>query len=157
VTDEVADHVTEGTREAARVLLLDPGGRILLLRGADPTDASAGSWWFTPGGGLEGAEAPEDAARREVREETGAILGELGGPVWERTSAFDFAGTHYHQHELYFVARVEPFEVSPDARTELEVRALTGARWWSLPELETTAETVFPENLADLLRRALGG
>jgi 8-oxo-dGTP pyrophosphatase MutT (NUDIX family) len=149
--------MTDGMREAARVLLLDPAGRILLLRGADPTDAGAGSWWFTPGGGLEGAEAPEEAARREVREETGAVLGDLAGPVWERTSAFDFAGTHYHQHERYFVARVEPFEVSPDARTELEVRALTGARWWSLGELEATAETVFPENLAALLRAVLTG
>ena len=139
------------------MLLLDPDGRVLLLQGLDPDEPEAGSWWFTPGGGLEGDESPADAARREVREETGATLGELAGPVWERTSSFDFAGVHYDQHELYFVARVEPFALAPEARTALEVRALADARWWPLAELEATAETVYPENLADLLRAALDG
>ena len=147
----------DGVREAARVLLLDPAGRILLLQGLDPDDPHARTWWFTPGGGLEGDESPADAARREVHEETGAALGALEGPVWERTSKFDFGGTHYHQHEVYFVARVEPFALAPGARTALEVRALTDARWWSLEELEATAETVYPENLTDLLRTALSG
>jgi 8-oxo-dGTP pyrophosphatase MutT (NUDIX family) len=149
--------MTDGTREAARVLLLDPSGRVLLLQGLDPDDPHPRTWWFTPGGGLEGDESPPAAARREVLEETGAVLAELEGPVWERTSTFDFGGTRYHQHELYFVARVEPFVVSSDARTDLEVRALTDVRWWTLAELEATAETVYPENLTDLLRAALAG
>jgi 8-oxo-dGTP pyrophosphatase MutT (NUDIX family) len=149
--------MTHGMREAARVLLIDPDGRILLLQGLDPDDPGSGTWWFTPGGGLEGDESPADAARREVREETGAVLHELAGPVWERTTTFDFGGTHYRQHELYFVARVEPFALSPGARTALEVRALTDARWWTLAELEGTTDTVYPENLPDLLRSAQPG
>src|SRR4051812_26312689 len=137
--------MTDGMREAARVLLIDPDGRILLLQGLDPDDPESGTWWFTPGGGLEGDELPADAARREVREETGAVLDGLVGPVWERTSTFDFSGIHYHQHERYFVARVEPFALSPAARTALEIRALTDARWWTLAELEATTETIYPE------------
>jgi 8-oxo-dGTP pyrophosphatase MutT (NUDIX family) len=147
--------MTDGVREAARVLLIDPARRVLLLEGLDPDDPHPRTWWFTPGGGLEGGESATDGARREVHEETGAVLGELEGPVWERTSTFDFGGTHFHQHEVFYVARVEPFVVSPAARTDLEARALTDARWWSLAELEATAETVYPENLADLLRAAL--
>jgi 8-oxo-dGTP pyrophosphatase MutT (NUDIX family) len=147
---------TDGMREAARVLLIDADGRILLLEGLDPDDPHPRTWWFTPGGGIEGDETPAQAARREVREEVGAHLHELEGPVWERTSKFDFGGTHYHQHELYFVARIQPFAVSVADRTDLEARALTGLRWWTLAELEATAETVYPENLADLLRAALG-
>jgi 8-oxo-dGTP pyrophosphatase MutT (NUDIX family) len=153
----VSEEPGGGLREAARVLLLDRAGRILLLQGLDPDVADSGTWWFTPGGGLEGTETATEAARREVREETGAVLTDLEGPVWERTSEFDFGGTRYHQHEVYFVARVEPFTLASDARTDLEVRALTDARWWSLAELLATSETVYPENLADLLRVALSG
>lgn len=145
----------ERIREAARVLVLDPTGRVLLLEGLDPDDPAAGRWWLTPGGGVEGDETPADAARREVREETGAALGELDGPVSERFAEFDFGGTHYRQHEVYFVARAAPFVPSTDGRTDLETRALTDARWWSIEELEATAETVYPENLADLLRTLL--
>ena len=147
--------MTDGMREAARVLLVDAAGRVLLLEGLDPDDPYPRTWWFTPGGGIEGDESAAEAARREVREEVGADLTELEGPIWERTSTFDFGGTHYHQHEVYFVARVAPFEVSVADRTELEARALTGLRWWTLAELEATAETVYPENLTDLLRSAL--
>lgn len=146
--------MSDGLREAARVLLLDPDGRVLLLEGLDPDDVAAGRWWFTPGGGIEGDESAADAARREVREETGAVLGDLEGPVWERTATFDFGGVHYRQHEVYFVARIEPFALSTDDRTALERRALTDARWWSVAELEATEEVVYPENLLDLLRGA---
>ena len=145
----------DGWREAARVLLVDPAGRVLLLRGFDPMDPDAGDWWFTPGGGLEDGEAADSAARREVREETGAVLDGLEGPVWERRTEFVFEGERIRQHEVYFVARSAQFEVSPEARTEQEVRSLLEARWWSLDELRATTETVHPEHLADLLRTAL--
>jgi 8-oxo-dGTP pyrophosphatase MutT (NUDIX family) len=40
-------------RRAARVILIDERGRVLLLRGSDPGRPEAGTWWFTPGGGVE--------------------------------------------------------------------------------------------------------
>ncbi|MGI5375242.1 NUDIX hydrolase [Streptomyces sp. CA-251387] len=57
---------------ASCVLLLDPDGRILLLRYAEGRP-SAGTWWL-PGGMLEHGEDPPAAARRELYEETGIIL-----------------------------------------------------------------------------------
>lgn len=60
----------EVIRRVAAVLLVDTAGRILLqLRSAD-APASPGQWSF-PGGGIEQGEEPEEAARRELREETG--------------------------------------------------------------------------------------
>ncbi len=53
-------------RDVARVILLDPDDAILLLHGFDPADASAGDWWFTPGGGLENDEDFEAGAIREA-------------------------------------------------------------------------------------------
>ena len=47
------DSYEGGLRKVARVILLDPQDRILLLHGHEPDDPSD-DWWFTPGGGLEG-------------------------------------------------------------------------------------------------------
>jgi len=50
----------------AQVVLLD-GDRLLLARHRRDN----GSYWVLPGGSVESGETPEDAAVREVREETG--------------------------------------------------------------------------------------
>jgi 8-oxo-dGTP pyrophosphatase MutT (NUDIX family) len=142
-------------RNAARVLLLDPAGRVLLVQGGDPADPAAGSWWFTPGGGLEPGEDARTAAMREALEETGHRVSELSGPVARRSSVFPFDGRLIEQRELFFVSHVEAFEPTTLGWTELERRALLGLRWWSLDELRSTTETVYPETLADLVAEAL--
>jgi 8-oxo-dGTP pyrophosphatase MutT (NUDIX family) len=142
-------------RNAARVLLLDPADRVLLVQGGDPADPAAGSWWFTPGGGLEPGEDARTAAMREAFEETGHRVTELVGPVARRSSVFPFDGRLIEQRELFFVSRVEAFEPTTLGWTELERRALLGLRWWTLDELRTTAETVYPATLAGLVAEAL--
>src|SRR5215469_17862934 len=66
-------------RRAARVVLLDPRNRVLLMRYDD--GPPNGSHWATPGGGLEPGETYEQAALRELAEETGwtdiVLLGEI--------------------------------------------------------------------------------
>ncbi|MBO0838994.1 MAG: NUDIX domain-containing protein, partial [Actinobacteria bacterium] len=56
-------------RPAARVLLVDPADRVLLIRFVD--GETGYEWWATPGGGLLDQEGHEEAALREVFEETG--------------------------------------------------------------------------------------
>lgn len=68
-------------RPTARVLLVDEDERVLLFRGE--SDADGSGFWFPTGGGLEPGETPQQAAVREVLEETGQRI-ELGPEVWTR-------------------------------------------------------------------------
>jgi len=139
------------TRRAGRVVLIEPKRSVLLLSGTDPSDATAPPFWFVPGGGAENDETPEQAARREVYEEVGARLEDLGPPVWHRHVSFPFGGDWYDQYEWFFVVRVARFDPRAAALTELERRATTGARWWPLAELAETEEAVHPAGLAWLV------
>jgi len=92
-------------RTAARVVLVDDSGRVLLLSGTDPQVGSR--WWITPGGGIENDEDLAATAVRELAEETGIRLSpaDLVGPIWRRVARFVFTGIDYEQTEFYFVAR----------------------------------------------------
>lgn len=143
-------------RQAGRVILLDPADRVFLLNGTDITLDPPSSWWFTPGGGCEDDETHAVAARREAFEELGIDVGELVDPVYERNSDFMFEGLHFQQHELYYVARVDAeFLLNDELWSEVERRSVIGARWWSLAELRTTQDTVYPEGFPELLERVL--
>lgn len=146
-------------REVARVLLLNELDQILLLKGGDPYDPNLGSWWFTPGGGVDEGESHPQAATRELWEETGLEL-EISGPaLWEREARFEFMGDVYHQLEIFFVARTTHFEPSAKLLTNIEQESLQGWRWWSKEELITTKEQIYPEDLglrfADLFLKNL--
>jgi 8-oxo-dGTP pyrophosphatase MutT (NUDIX family) len=138
-------------RSAAKVLLVTSQLEVLLFSSLDPGDPSRPRYWFAIGGGVEPGESLETAAIREVFEETDLQLSEVGAPHFTRHTAFDFEDDHYEQDETYFVAWVERFTPTTDGWTELERRATAGHRWWCVDELTRTDETVYPEQLAELL------
>lgn len=137
-------------RKVARLVLLDPDDRILLMHGFEPEDP-ASTWWFTPGGGLEGDETREQAALRELAEETGIRDAELGPLLWKRMCSFPFDGRRWNQDEWYFLARTTQTLTDTSGQTGLERRSVAGLRWWTSAELSATRETVYPTRLAGLL------
>ena len=140
-------------RSAARVLLLDAQDRVLLLHGFDPADRARGTWWFTPGGGLDPGEEPPVGAARELAEETGLVLPPeaLVGPVYEQVVEFPFENRRYRQSEGFYLARVDRWVVDTSGFTDLELRSVDGHRWWSVAELRATPDRIYPASLADLL------
>jgi 8-oxo-dGTP pyrophosphatase MutT (NUDIX family) len=145
-------------RQAARVVVV-ADGRVLLQQGADPGRPDRGSWWITPGGGLGDGESLEEAAVREVREETGFLLSrEMLGPVIAtRVASFEFEGRRYRQEESFFAVCVEPFTPEHDGWDELEQRVLLDHRWWTVDELLATDEAVYPRELAEVVQSLLAG
>ncbi|MGY0007207.1 NUDIX hydrolase [Micromonospora sp. I033] len=66
--------------EVALVLLVDASGAILLQHRDEHAPVSPNQWSL-PGGRIEPGETPEEAARRELLEETGLTAGDLH-PLW---------------------------------------------------------------------------
>ncbi|MDO5701310.1 MAG: NUDIX domain-containing protein [Bowdeniella nasicola] len=146
-------------RQAARVLLIDRDGRVLMVRGHDIQDPDHW-WWFTPGGGLNCGEDPADGARRELYEETGISLArsDLEGPVARRSAEFRFTGATLVQHEVFYVAHVADAAPSTSSAclTDLEEQVLDEFAWFTAKELSDKAEAgekVYPEALPQLLMR----
>ncbi|MFN3866485.1 MAG: NUDIX hydrolase [Demequina sp.] len=144
-------------RRGARVLLVDdsvPGApRVLMVRGHDPHEHGR-SFWFTPGGGLEGAETMRAAAVRELAEETGWVLEEheLTGPVWRRTAMFDFASRPYVQYEEIFVGRLADADArarTAEEWTEVERETIDAVQWMTAAEVRDAPIEVFPTELRE--------
>lgn len=150
---ESAFEVDAVDRAAARVVLVDEHDRVLLIEGHDPAHPERGWYWFTVGGGIDDGEDAVAAAIREVREETGLELSEdrLGPVVREDVVEFPFERTRLRQRQWFFVARVPAFEPDRSGWEALEMRAQRSMRWWPVDELRTTASTIYPDDLADLV------
>ena len=149
-------------RPTARVVVLDPAGRILLL-GARLTDPAVPPgdvlFWYTPGGGVEDGESLRLAAVRELAEEIGLVVepSALEGPVWLRRHVGTFAGLDIDSRETFFVLRDVVHEVDPSGRTELEVLGEEPHRWWSAAEIAAGGAAFAPTDLADRLPELLRG
>ncbi len=149
-------------RQAARVVLFDADGRVLLLRGHDSHDLDH-NWWFTVGGGKLDHESDMECALRELREETGIQLNEddLEGPILYRESQFPFANVTARQDEHFFLAQLDrrDIKVNQARLTELEQEVLDEYRWFTPDELAEEAErsNVYPVHLPELVRNWVRG
>jgi 8-oxo-dGTP pyrophosphatase MutT (NUDIX family) len=145
-------------RRAARVVLLDRHGRVLLLNAVDPGNRAKGEWWEIPGGGQDPGETSEDAAARELYEETGVADAEIGPCVWVAHTRFQFGGYQFDQKERVHVAWCDEVdEIRPAHLEALEALAFKGGRFWALDELLASDVATLPANLREHLPPLVDG
>jgi ADP-ribose pyrophosphatase YjhB (NUDIX family) len=143
-------------RRTARVILLDPENRILLMKGRLPSQPDAPGVWFTVGGGIEPGESVLEAAAREIGEETGIEDAEFGDIVWrDEMTVLDRKGRSVLVRDTFLLARCRGGEVSRDGWQALEREFVDDMRWWTLTELLASAEETWPPDLAKRLEALL--
>ncbi len=142
-------------RVGARVLLLNNNDEILLIHARDPDDPGH-HWWELPGGGQDPGEKLEDTARREIAEETGLVLEEIGRKLWTRESRFTYRGRDHHRLDHVYLARTNHNAPQVALRHTANERAgLIEHRWWSAAALATCRGKLLPAELPDLLQALL--
>ncbi len=140
-------------RPSSRLLIVDRGGRVLLFRYLHKKGPLAGQdFWSTPGGGVEDGETFQQAAIRELKEETGLTRESVGEPVAERAFVMQMPdGEYVEAQEQYFLVPSDIAVSSRDGWTNQEADVIADHRWWSKDELRHTTSTVWPENLLEML------
>lgn len=136
-------------RRAARLIVLDPELSALMFRYDVP---GRPPFWVTAGGECEADESFEDAARRELLEETGFVA-DPGPEVARMTPEFiTVEGEPVQADERFFLIRVAEALIDTSRHTALEQQLMTQHRWFTLEELEDWPEAVFPADLATMIR-----
>ncbi len=124
-------------RLQSRIIALNKkNDKIILVRNP------GGSFWYLPGGGIEGDEDIRTCAIREMKEETGLNI-ELGKLMYAQ-ELHDLKTNTIHS-EFMFLAQLRSGEVLNKDHQDIDPNGIAEARWFSKDDTQNI--TVYPERL----------
>ena len=151
-------------RNSAKVILLNEKNELLLMCADDPKTTTVdgkyhGKFWFLIGGEIEKNESLQEAAIREIHEETGIEEEniELGPFVWFGEYKLKLNGVITLLKQKFMVATTSKTDVYLNNLTNWEKSVLQELRWFSLDDIISCNEVVYPVLLPKYLPDILSG
>ncbi|HEX4502406.1 MAG TPA: NUDIX domain-containing protein [Scandinavium sp.] len=137
------------TRQSSRLVIITPENHVLLFNFCHKNDALSGqSYWATPGGGVESGETYEQAAIRELLEETGLRTDFIGSPMAFRQFTMMLPnGETVLAEEHFFIINTDKSDLDRSRWSCNEKKVIHDHHWWTIEELRHTQETIFPRDL----------
>lgn len=151
-------------RNSVKVILLNEKNELLLMCADDPKTTSAsgkyhGKFWFLVGGEIKVGESIEEAALREIYEETGISRKDINiGPiVWYGEYNLNLSGILTHINQKFIVAKTKQNTVSFEHMTPEEHLIIQAMEWFSLKKIKDSTQIIYPALLSRYLPDIIDG
>ncbi len=151
-------------RKSVKVLLMNDNKEILLMCADDPKTTAKdgtyhGKFWFTIGGKIENGESINEAAIREIHEETGITEDEieLGPIVWHGEFDLLLDNILTRLDQTFIVVKTKKNDIFLHAPDDWEKKVIKELKWFSLEDIINCENVIFPVVLPKYLPAILEG